>query len=465
MATAGLGAGVLLALTASGAWAIDQTAKNGCASPESYSGALVSPTFDTPGGESIVTFEGWFESESVNPNSHDLAVAEYSLDGGATWEPGVRLIDEAPPNTGGSADVGYSNAGTGQAPAFTTYNFSIPGNQTGVMVRFHFDSVDGAFNGFRGFGVDNFDADTAGVPLTENFEGGAPGWTFDAPSAPGPNVPTWHIVSNPSAISVKSPEINPDLVTLPDSGALPPPPIPPNSSYAWFGDNATGTFCGPDFANRFQLPVFPPAQTPRPLTLDDLPNPGFATSVNVQSLSGQVLVGLRGASTAAGDARTSQKGVTFVPLSEARQIPVGSFLDTRRGTVRLQSARDSRGTRQNGDFSQGLFQVLQSRRSRGLTDVVLKGASFARCRRAGRGKRASAAQSIRRRLRANARGRFRTRGRHSAATVRGTIWSVQDRCDGTLTKVTRGRVAVRDFRRKRTVLLRAGKSYLARAPR
>lgn len=40
-----------------------------------------------------------------------------------------------------------------------------------------------------------------------------------------------------------------------------------------------------------------------------------------------------------------------------------------------------------------------------------------------------------------------------------------DRCDGTLTKVTRGRVAVRDFRRKKTVLLRAGKSYLARAPR
>jgi hypothetical protein len=37
-----------------------------------------------------------------------------------------------------------------------------------------------------------------------------------------------------------------------------------------------------------------------------------------------------------------------------------------------------------------------------------------------------------------------------------------DRCDGTLTAVKRGRVAVRDFRRKRTVVVRAGKSYLAR---
>jgi len=30
-------------------------------------------------------------------------------------------------------------------------------------------------------------------------------------------------------------------------------------------------------------------------------------------------------------------------------------------------------------------------------------------------------------------GRFRTRGRYSSATVRGTDWTVTDRCDGTLT--------------------------------
>ena len=71
-----------------------------------------------------------------------------------------------------------------------------------------------------------------------------------------------------------------------------------------------------------------------------------------------------------------------------------------------------------------------------------------------------------RRLSGNANGRFRTRGRHSAATVRGTIWVTADRCDGTLTRVKRGRVAVRDLRRRRTVVVRAGKSYLApRRPR
>jgi hypothetical protein len=40
---------------------------------------------------------------------------------------------------------------------------------------------------------------------------------------------------------------------------------------------------------------------------------------------------------------------------------------------------------------------------------------------------------------------------------------VTDRCDGTLTTVQRGRVAVRDFRRRKTVVVRAGKRYLARA--
>jgi hypothetical protein len=113
--------------------------------------------------------------------------------------------------------------------------------------------------------------------------------------------------------------------------------------------------------------------------------------------------------------------------------------------------------------------VFQERGAKGLTEVRLKGASFDRCKtKRKKGKAASAAKvSPRtiRRLRANARGRFRTRGRHSAATVRGTKWIVSDRCDGTLTKVTRGRVVVRDFRRKRNVVVRAGHSYLARARR
>ena len=48
--------------------------------------------------------------------------------------------------------------------------------------------------------------------------------------------------------------------------------------------------------------------------------------------------------------------------------------------------------------------------------------------------------------------------------MRGTIWETIDRCDGTLTKVRRGVVVVRDNRKRRNITVRAGKSYLARAP-
>jgi hypothetical protein len=193
--------------------------------------------------------------------------------------------------------------------------------------------------------------------------------------------------------------------------------------------------------------------------------------VNVAEVSGQVFVAVPASSARAAQSVPGLKGVRFVPITEARQIPVGSLLDTRKGTVRLTSARDSRGSTQNGDFSAGVFQVLQSRaaKAKGLTELRLKGASYKGCTT--RGKRATTAARRRlsrrriRRLRANAKGRFRTRGRYSSATVRGTSWTTTDRCDGTLTRVTRGTVTVRDFKRRKNIVLRRGKSYLARARR
>jgi Tol biopolymer transport system component len=193
--------------------------------------------------------------------------------------------------------------------------------------------------------------------------------------------------------------------------------------------------------------------------LADLPPPAIGKTANLDP-SGRVLLGVRRGGRGASAA---QKGVRFVALKEARQVPVGSFVNTRRGRIRLQTAAKS-GERQAGTFSGGLFQVLQSRRGRtkGLTSLKLKGSSFRRCASASGSARAAA--SIVRRLRSRARGRFRTRGRHSAATVRGTTWVTVDRCDGTLTAVKKGRVVVRDFRLRRNIVVRAGKSYLAKAP-
>jgi ferric-dicitrate binding protein FerR (iron transport regulator) len=69
----------------------------------------------------------------------------------------------------------------------------------------------------------------------------------------------------------------------------------------------------------------------------------------------------------------------------------------------------------------------------------------------------------RRRLWGNGHGRFRTRGRHGTATVRGTHWLTEDRCDGTLIRVKRGLVEVRDLERRRTAMVGAGEQYFARS--
>ena len=189
--------------------------------------------------------------------------------------------------------------------------------------------------------------------------------------------------------------------------------------------------------------------------------PGLGRRAVIEPLGDDVDVRV----ASAGGARASQKGGDFVPLTQPREIPIRSTIDTRGGRARITNSKSrAEGDIQDGVFGSGIFQVLQSRRARtrGLTSLKLKGGSFAGCR--ARRAEAGAARLSRRavrRLRGNARGRYRTRGRHSAATVRGTKWTVTDRCDGTLTKVKRGKVAVRDFRRKKTILLTAGERYLA----
>ena len=68
-----------------------------------------------------------------------------------------------------------------------------------------------------------------------------------------------------------------------------------------------------------------------------------------------------------------------------------------------------------------------------------------------------------RKLWGSGEGNYKTVGSHGSATVRGTIWLVADRCDGsTLFKVKRGTVVVRDFIKKSSVVLQAGQSYIAK---
>lgn len=205
----------------------------------------------------------------------------------------------------------------------------------------------------------------------------------------------------------------------------------------------------------------------------ELPPPAIGKAVDVSLVSGKVFVRLPHGS---GGTPGGSTGPGFVPLSAARQLPVGSQVDTRQGTIQLVAASGRAGKTQMGTFGGAIFGVAQSAKGpqKGLTTLsLLEGAfsgapSYAKCRARPAddrtpGTAAALSGRVLQLLHATASGRFRARGRYSAATVRGTAWETADRCDGTLTRVRRGTVIVNDFVRHKTVTVHAGHSYLARA--
>jgi hypothetical protein len=235
--------------------------------------------------------------------------------------------------------------------------------------------------------------------------------------------------------------------------------------------NAEGDYLIADTSNhRVRLVDAGEPPPPPPPPPPGLPPPARGETLNATPVTGTVLVkrpARRGSRKAgAHGAQVSR----FLPLTAATQVPIGTTFDTRRGTVALNLATNRSGTAiQTGTFNGGLFITKQTRKS-ALTTMVLTGGGLKGCKtrlpRGGAPKPVEGAQRRRgRRLFSNARGRFRTRGRNSTATVRGTQWLQKDTCAGTLTRVTAGSVRVRDLAKRRTKVVRAGKRYFARAPK
>lgn len=166
--------------------------------------------------------------------------------------------------------------------------------------------------------------------------------------------------------------------------------------------------------------------------------PVLARSALLREVSGQVLVREPGAAA-------------YRPLSRRIEaIPMRSFVDARRGRVRVTVMRGPDGERtSSAAFFDGKFQITQQTQAPYITDLRLAGGLGLECDKA----RASVTppdggkkrRKRGRRLWGDGRGSFRTSGRYSAATVRGTRWLVEDRCAGTLTRVARGVVDVEDY--------------------
>jgi hypothetical protein len=188
------------------------------------------------------------------------------------------------------------------------------------------------------------------------------------------------------------------------------------------------------------------------------PAPVLGQSENAQPVSGKVFIRLPSGA--------------FVLLTGAQKIPSGAEIDALHGSLQITTATAKRGTTQKGVFGGAVFKLTQARAgaSKGLATLsIVEGAfagapSYALCTPHKAADASAASVKTLQLLHASAKGKFRTKGRYSAATVLGTIWTIADRCDGTLVHDVTDSVAVNDFVRHKTVIIHGGQSYLALAP-
>ena len=169
-------------------------------------------------------------------------------------------------------------------------------------------------------------------------------------------------------------------------------------------------------------------------------------------------------------ARTTKHG-PLVQLTGPLDLHVGSLIDARSGNVTLVMAMPAHRT-QSASVWDGSFVVTQPQSKHGLTHITLAGASFAVCPAPPQAAHTSAASTshkaakpshiVRQLWSKDDHGQFQTYGHNSVATVRGTEWLTQDRCDGTLTHVLHGIVTVRPRGKHQSITVTAGHSYLAR---
>ena len=251
-------------------------------------------------------------------------------------------------------------------------------------------------------------------------------------------------------------QVGPDFTTH-DVGPIAVSGLIPNAVYhvRLVATNSAGTAVGQDVTFKTEL-----APLPGPPTLGQ--------TVNVAPVSGLVFVVIHG---------------QLVPLTQPEQVGQGTILDSLHGTFQLVIApggglaHDTAAGRkiktQAGQFGGAVVRLNQasSGANRGLITVMMVESAFkgspsqAICRApgaSGDARAASVSSKVIQLLHASAHGKFSTSGRYSAATVRGTVWTIIARCDGTLVRDIKDEVVVRDFVRHKTIVLHAGQSYLAR---
>jgi len=100
-------------------------------------GSIESPAYDLSNTDFTYTFSysHMFSTETINPSDYDLKFVEYSLDGGTNWTEVQKY------------NTSYQD--------WTQESYIIPNGSANTKIRFRFDTIDGAYNNFTGWYVDD----------------------------------------------------------------------------------------------------------------------------------------------------------------------------------------------------------------------------------------------------------------------------------------------------------------------
>jgi hypothetical protein len=169
-----------------------------------------------------------------------------------------------------------------------------------------------------------------------------------------------------------------------------------------------------------------------------------------------------GGGGAAGPATGTATGTVLVNGSPftGGTVAYGASVDVTRGRLVMRTEAGPL-TVYGGGVTSKFKLVRASANKKRLVELRLTGGDFSACRKVSSARGQAKTKTVRR-LWSNGKGVFRTQARYSSASVQGTVWLTEDRCDGTFTSVKQGVVTVRDRAKKKTVTLRAGQSYLAK---
>ncbi len=133
------------------------TSNNGGSSGVVVSGTARSPQFLVPAGAGAknLQFRSWWEIESVDPqqNAYDKMVVQIVNQSGVVTQIGTLNPDV---DANGPANAPYSSGGYNRTPVWNLYDFDISayaGQQ--IQVQFYFMTQDSAYNGYRGWVIDN----------------------------------------------------------------------------------------------------------------------------------------------------------------------------------------------------------------------------------------------------------------------------------------------------------------------